>query len=334
MIKKFLIGSISFLIISSILYESVFIVHQIERGIILRFGKVLRKDGKPIIYEPGLHLKTPFIEKVKMLDSRIRTVDVQADRYLTRENKDLIVDSYLKWKVIDFSKYYVATGGGDVDQTETLLKRKFSDRLRSEFGRLNVKNIIMDSRGRMTIDVRDSLNHGTITDPSKGLMNQSNLFHESLEEKRRQIFERDVSSNSMAILGVKVVDVRIKRIELPSEVSEAIYQRMRAERESVARRHRSQGKEEALKIRAVSDKSVTEILAAAECESLRLKGEGDAIAAHLYAKAFDKDPEFYSFFRILKAYEKNFGKKRKNNLMILGTSSSFFRYIRSSNIKN
>ncbi|KIE63823.1 HflC protein [Candidatus Riesia pediculischaeffi PTSU] len=181
----------------------------------------------------------------------------------------------------------------------------------------------MDSRGRMTVDVRDSLNYGTIAmrDFSNGFMYESN-----------QVLNNDVNSNSMAFLGVKVVDVRIKRIELPSEVSEAIYQRMRAERESVARRHRSQGKEEALKIRAVSDKSVAEILASAEYSSLKIRGEGDAIATRLYSQAFNKDPEFYSFFRSLKAYEKSFIQRQQKNLLVFGMNSNFFRYMRSSNV--
>ena len=145
-----------------VLYMSVFVVKEGERGITLRFGKVLRDDdNKPLVYEPGLHFKIPFIETVKMLDARIQTMDNQADRFVTKEKKDLIVDSYIKWRISDFSRYYLATGGGDISQAEVLLKRKFSDRLRSEIGRLDVKDIVTDSRGRLTLEVRDALNSGS-----------------------------------------------------------------------------------------------------------------------------------------------------------------------------
>ena len=142
------------IIVLVVLYMSVFVVKEGERGITLRFGKVLRDDdNKPLVYEPGLHFKIPFIETVKMLDARIQTMDNQADRFVTKEKKDLIVDSYIKWRISDFSRYYLATGGGDISQAEVLLKRKFSDRLRSEIGRLDVKDIVTDSRGRLTLEV-------------------------------------------------------------------------------------------------------------------------------------------------------------------------------------
>ncbi|SPP32040.1 Modulator of FtsH protease HflC [Arsenophonus endosymbiont of Aleurodicus floccissimus] len=313
-----------------VLYMSIFTVQQTERGIILRFGKVVRdNDNKPIIYEPGLHFKIPFIETVKMLDARIQTLDVQADRYLTRENKDLMVDSYLKWRITDFSRYYVATGGGNPYQAETLLKRKFSDRLRSEFGRLNVKDIITDSRGRLTVDVRDTLNKGSgsdteaTKDADQAIASAAARFDKEIKGNSSV-----VNPNSMAALGIQVVDVRIKRIELPSEVSEAIYQRMRAEREAVARQHRSQGQEEAVKIRAAADKTVTETLAEAERTALKLHGEGDAMATKLFADAFNQDPNFYAFIRSLRAYEKSFSKNG-DDVMILSPDTDFFRYMRA-----
>lgn len=312
-----------------VLYMSIFTVQQTERGIILRFGKVVRdSDNKPIIYEPGLHLKIPFIETVKMLDARIQTLDVQADRYLTRENKDLMVDSYLKWRITHFSRYYVATGGGNPYQAETLLKRKFSDRLRSEFGRLNVKDIITDSRGRLTVDVRDALNKGSDTEVTKDA-------DQAIASAAAARFDQEikgnssvVNPNSIAALGIQVVDVRIKRIELPSEVSEAIYQRMRAEREAVALQHRSQGQEEAVKIRAAADKTVTETLAEAERTALKLHGEGDAMATKLFADAFNQDPDFYAFIRSLRAYEKSFSKNG-DDVMVLSPDTDFFRYMRA-----
>lgn len=139
------------IIVLVVLYTSIFVVKEGERGIKFQFSSVVRDaDKKPLIYEPGLHFKVPFIQSVKMLDARIQTMDNQADRFVTKEKKDLIVDSYIKWRISDFSRYFLATGGGDISQAEVLLKRKFSDRLRSEIGRLDVKDIVTDSRGRLT----------------------------------------------------------------------------------------------------------------------------------------------------------------------------------------
>ncbi|MEQ5185660.1 protease modulator HflC [Providencia zhijiangensis] len=312
----------------AVAYASIFIVPQTERGIVLRFGKVLRdSENKPIVYEPGLHFKVPFIETVKMLDARIQTLEIQADRYLTSENKDLMVDSYLKWRVTDFSRYYVATGGGNPFQAETLLKRKFSDRLRSEFGRLSVKDIITDSRGRLTVDVRDALNKGTATDEATKDADAAIADAAARVEKETNLKPLVVNANSMAALGIEVVDVRIKRIELPNEVSEAIYARMRAEREAVARQHRSQGQEEATKIRAVADKTVTETLAESERTALTLRGEGDAMATKLFADAFNQDPEFYAFIRSLRAYEQSF--KSGDDVMVLSPDTDFFRFMKA-----
>ncbi|GAA0340449.1 protease modulator HflC [Morganella psychrotolerans] len=319
------------ILVLGVLYASVFAVQQTERGIVLRFGKVLRdSDNKPIVYEPGLHLKVPFIETVKMLPARIQTLDIQADRFLTNENKDLIVDSYLKWRISDFSLYYLATNSGNINQAENLLKRKFSDRLRSEFGRLSVKEIVTDSRGTLTTEVKNALNEGSsgndpkATDADNAIADAAARVQE--ETKGAQLLV--VNPNSMAALGIEVVDVRIKQINLPAEVSEAIFQRMRAEREAVARRHRSQGLEEAMKIRAIADKTRTEMLAESERQSLTLRGAGDAEAAKLFADAFSQDPDFYAFIRSLRAYEQSF-KSGGNDIMVLSPDTDFFRYMKA-----
>ncbi|KMJ46076.1 protease modulator HflC [Xenorhabdus khoisanae] len=306
------------------LYSSIFIVYEGQRGIVLRFGKVMRDaENKPVVYQPGPHFKIPFIETVKTLDARIQTMDIKADRFLTSENKDLIVDSYLKWRINDFSRYYLATGNGEISQAELLLKRKFSDRLRSEIGRLDVRGIVTDSRGRLTTDVRDALNLGTSDADTADNEIASAAARVEKETKGKQPI---LNPNSMAALGIEVVDVRIKQINLPDEVSDAIYQRMRAEREAVARRHRSQGLEEAEKIRAAADKTATEIKAAAKSEALVLRGEGDAEATKLFADSFSKDPEFYAFIRSLRAYENSF--KNDGNIMVLSPDNDFFRYMK------
>lgn len=256
------------IVVLVVLYASLFVVQEGQRGIVLRFGKVLRDDeNKPLVFAPGLHFKIPFLESVKTLDARIQTMDNQADRFVTKEKKDLIVDSYIKWRISDFSRYYLATGGGDVSQAEVLLKRKFSDRLRSEMGRLDVKDIVTDSRGRLTTDVRDALNTGSAgrDDEVQTPAADDAIAHAAARVAREtKTDEPSINPNSMAALGIEVVDVRIKQINLPTEVSDAIYNRMRAEREAVARSQRSQGQEEAEKLRAQADYQVTRTLAEAQ----------------------------------------------------------------------
>ncbi|WP_029686545.1 protease modulator HflC [Tatumella saanichensis] len=313
------------------LFSSVFTVPEGQRGIMVRFGKVLRdSDNKPKVYGPGLHFKVPFFETVKTLDARIQTMDNQADRFVTKEKKDLIVDSYIKWRISDFSRYYLATGGGDMSQAELLLRRKFSDRLRSEIGRLDVKDIVTDSRGRLTTDVRDALNTGSAgsdDDVQTPAADNAIASAAARVEQETQGKVAAVNPNSMAALGIDVVDVRIKQINLPAEVSDAIYNRMRAERESVARSQRSQGQEEAEKIRAQADYQVTATLAEAQREALIIRGQGDAQAAKLFADAFSQDPDFYAFMRSLTAYENSF--KGNRDVIVMSPDSDFLKYMKS-----
>ncbi len=321
-----------FIIVATLLlalYASLFVVPEGTRGIVLRFGKVLRDDdGKPLVYVPGIHVKLPLIESVKKLDARIQTMDNQADRFITKEKKDLIVDSYLKWRISDFSRYYLATGGGEISQAEVLLKRKFSDRLRSEIGRLDVRDIVTDSRGKLTTDVRNALNTGTKEDEITTTAADSDIASAAARiEQEIKSKNGAVNPNSMAALGIAVEDVRIKQINLPAEVSDAIFQRMRAEREAVARRHRSQGQEEAEKLRATADYEVTRTLAEAEREARITRGMGDAEAARLFAEAFSQDPDFYAFIRSLRAYEKSFNNGQ--DMMVLSPDSDFFRHMRA-----
>lgn len=319
------------IVVLVVLYASLFVVQEGQRGIVLRFGKVLRDDeNKPQVFEPGLHFKIPFLETVKNLDARIQTMDNQADRFVTKEKKDLIVDSYIKWRISDFSRYYLATGGGDVSQAEVLLKRKFSDRLRSEMGRLDVKDIVTDSRGRLTTDVRDALNTGSAgrdDDVQTPAADDAIASVAARVERETTSNEPAINPNSMAALGIQVVDVRIKQINLPAEVSDAIYNRMRAEREAVARSQRSQGQEEAEKLRAGADYEVTRTLAEAQRQALITRGEGDADAAKLFADAFSQDPDFYAFLRSLRAYENSF--QSNQDIMVMSPDSDFFRFMKS-----
>ncbi|PVX31664.1 protease FtsH subunit HflC [Pasteurella langaaensis DSM 22999] len=291
--RKFLTPII--IVLALVIYSSVVVVQEGSRGIMMRFGKVQRDaDNKVEVYEPGLHFKLPIIDSLKLLDARIQTLDGKADRFVTVEKKDLLVDSYVKWKISDFGRFYTATGGGDKTLAANLLQRKVSDRLRSEIGTRTIKDIVSGTRGELMAGAKKSLNSG---------------------------------EDSTAELGIEVVDVRIKQINLPDEVSSSIYQRMRAERDAVAREHRSQGKEKAAFIQAEVDRKVTLITANANKAAQQLRGEGDATAAKLYSTAFGQEPEFYSFIRSLKAYETSFASSE--NMMLLKPDSDFFRFMQT-----
>ena len=288
--KKIVIGvAIAALLVGS---SSVFVVDEGMAGIAVQFGKVKRDgdSGQPVVYQPGLHFKVPLIDQVRKMDARIQTLEGQADRFVTSEKKDLIIDSYVKWKIEDFSKYYLATGGGNKIQAEDLLKRKINNGLRSEIGNRTIKDIVSGER--------------------------STVMEDALMKMARS-----------SELGIKVVDVRIKQINLPVEVSSSIYQRMRAERTAVAREHRSQGREQAEILRADIDRKVTVMIADAESNARQLRGEGDAEAARIYADSYKKDPEFFSFVRSMEAYRKSFAGG--NDLMVLKPDSEFFRYLKS-----
>lgn len=278
-------------VLVAVFLSSILVVNEGERAIVSRFGKILKDDGITRIYAPGLHIKIPMVDKIKYLDSRIQTMDGAADRFVTSEKKDLMVDSYVKWRIKDFEKYYLSTNGGIKANAESLLQRKINNDLRTEFGRRTIKEIVSGSRDELQQDA---------------LRNAS----ESAED-----------------LGIEVVDVRVKQINLPANVSASIYQRMRAERTAVAKEHRAQGMEQSEIIKANTDASVTILLAEAQRKALEVRGEGDATAAKVYADAFSQDPEFYSFLRSLEAYKVSF--EGGSNVMVLEPDSDFFKYMKS-----
>ena len=278
-------------VLVAVFLSSILVVNEGERAIVSRFGKILKDDGITRIYAPGLHIKIPMVDKIKYLDSRIQTMDGAADRFVTSEKKDLMVDSYVKWRIKDFEKYYLSTNGGIKANAESLLQRKINNDLRTEFGRRTIKEIVSGSRDELQQDA---------------LRNAS----ESAED-----------------LGIEVVDVRVKQINLPANVSASIYQRMRAERTAVAKEHRAQGMEQSEIIKANTDASVTILLAEAQRKALEVRGEGDATAAKIYADAFSQDPEFYSFLRSLEAYKISF--QGGSNVMVLEPDSDFFKYMKS-----
>ncbi|UXI01078.1 protease modulator HflC [Photobacterium sp. TY1-4] len=310
------------------LLMSMFVVKEGERGIVVRFGRIL-KDNNEIarIYEPGLHFKVPVFDRVRMLDARIQTMDDQADRFVTSEKKDVIIDTYLKWRIKDFGQYYLTTGGGNVSTAEALLKRKVVDSLRSEIGSREIKQIVSGPDSDALGSVSDELADAPATEIVAEVAPRKEI-----EGQRDQIMANvlaDTKISAMKDLGVEVVDFRMKKINLPDEISESIYRRMRAERESVARKHRSQGREKAEVIRAQSELEVAKILSEADREARTVRGTADAKTAEIYAAAFNKDPEFYNFLRSLKAYENSF--KSKNDVLVVDPNSDFFKYMKEAN---
>ena len=287
MIKNLAIAILVLVVV--LMSGALFVVKEGERAIVIQFGKVQRDDatGDTKVFTPGLHFKLPFIDSVKHLDARVQTLDDSPDRFVTSEKKDLIVDSYVKWRIDDFARYYLSTGGN---------KLQVNNGLRSEFGTRTIGQIVSGER--------------------------SALMNQAMEQ----------AATSSDALGIEIVDVRVKQINLPTEVSNSIFQRMRAERDAVAREHRSEGQEQAEVIRANIDAKVTVMLADAERNARQLRGEGDALAAQIYADAYSKNAEFYSFLRSMDAYKASFDSKQ--DVMVIGPDSDFFRYMNGSKGKN
>lgn len=241
-------------------------------------------------FTPGIHIKMPVIQTVERFDKRLQTLDAKPEQFITIEKKFVVVDSFIKWRIDDTAQYYRSTRG-DLMTTSRLLGERINAALRDEFGRRTITEVVSGERG------------------------------EIMEELTRQADE------GASDLGVEIVDVRIKRIDFPPEISNRVYERMRTERERVARELRAQGAEAAERIRADADRQKTEIIATAYREAEELRGKGDAQAAGIYARAFSTDSEFYSFWRSLKAYRKIYSQG--SSLMVLDPGSPFFRYFRN-----
>ena len=237
--------------------------------------------------KPGLHWKVPLIYNVRKFDGRILTMDAEPERFLTAEKKNVMVDAYVKWRINDVSRYYTAMGG-DEARTNLRLSQIIKDELRGQFGRRTIQEVVSGERSQ----IMDILTVNT--------------------NKQAEGF------------GINVVDVRIKRIDLPKEVSDSVYRRMVAERARVAKDLRSRGAEAAERIRADADRQRTVTLAEAYGEAERTRGEGDGKAAEIYSEAFQKNPEFYSFYRSMNAYRESF--KDGNDVLVLQPDSGFFKY--------
>jgi membrane protease subunit HflC len=288
--KKITYVAIVLLVAIFMLAASTFTVDQREHAIVFRLGEIVS-----IKKEPGLYFKTPLIENVRFFDNRILTLNVQeADRFITSEKKNVLVDSFIKWKIIDPAKYYVSVKG-DETQAERRISQTVNDGLRAEFGKRTIHDVVSGERTEIM---------------------------QILTERA----DRDLRS-----LGIQILDVRLRRVDLPKEVSESVYQRMDAERKSVANELRSQGFAASEKIRADAEKQRDIIIAEAYKEAQKLKGDGDAKAAEIYANAYAKNPEFYAFYRSVEAYKNSF--KDKSDVMVLDSTSDFLKYLRSSKKK-
>jgi len=270
--------------------SSLFIVDQRQKAIVFQLGEVV--DVKE---DPGLYLKIPMVQNVRFFDSRILTMDAEEpDRYITSEKKNVLVDLFVKWRIIDVKQYYISVRG-DEEMAKVRLAQTVNASLRDEFGTRTVHEVISGQRDQIM-----------------------------------DVMRRKADADARKI-GVEVVDVRLKRVDLPAEVSESVYRRMEAERTRVANELRSTGAAESEKIRADADRQREVILAKAYRNAQETRGQGDAKAAEIYAEAFQRNPEFYSFYRSLEAYKKSF--RNKGDMMVLEPTSEFFKYLKDSGQK-
>ena len=264
--------------------SSIYVVHETERAILLRFGAVSKAD-----VEPGLHFKLPVAEDVKKADGRVLTLDSPAETYFTLEKKPLIVDSFVKWRITNVSDYYRATSF-DERRGERVLQERVNEGLRNQISRRDMHEVVSGERDQLMQELLTDLN--TVMGDA---------------------------------LGIEVVDVRVKKIDLPQDVSTSVYDRMNSEREIEARQYRAQGEEKALGIRADAERQTVVIEAEAYREAEQTRGDGDARSANIYASAYNKDPSFYEFYRSINAYATVFGEK--SDMLVLDPSSEFFKYL-------
>jgi len=281
--KLFALLGVILLVVVTV-HSTFYAVDEREKVIVVRFGQVLRYDEGP-----GLHVKAPFLDDVRFFDSRILTLDAEPQQFLTSEKKYVVVDSFVKWKIVDALKYYVTVGGQESEALRRL-EQVINSNLRDEFGKRTVHDVISTDR-RKIMDI---------------------LTANADKEARK--------------FGIEVVDARIQRVDLPEEVSQSVFQRMKAERLRIANELRAQGAEAAEKIRADAERQRQVLLADAYRQAQNIRGEGDAKATALYASSYGRAPDFFSFYRSLNAYKESFNKK--DDIMIVDPSSDFFKYMK------
>ncbi|MBC9249189.1 HflC protein [Pseudomonas alcaligenes] len=287
MSNKSLFALIGAVVLAVLVWNSLYIVTQTEKAVLLQFGKIQVAD-----VQPGLHVKIPGVNQVRKFDARLLTLESPIQRILTKEKKAVMVDAYAKWRVADAERFYTATSGLKQIADDRLSQRLVSA-LSNQFGTRSLNEVVSGERDALMAAITKSLN--------------------GMAQKE---------------LGIEVVDVRVKAIDLPKEVYRSVFDRMSSEREREAREHRSKGKELAEGIRADADRQKRVILAEAYREAEEVRGDGDAKAAAIYAKAYGQDAEFYAFYRSLGAYRDSFSSK--NDVLVLDPQSEFFRYLQQS----
>ena len=273
-------------ILGVIVYLSTFIVHERELAIKFQLGEIVESE-----YEPGIYLQYPLINNVRKFDSRILTMDTPSERFLTVEKKNVIVNSFVKWRIVDPKVFYTSTGGDPI-QAIARMSSIINNELKGKIASKSMREVISGERATIMQEVTDKA----------GVKIQD--------------------------LGIELIDVRVKKVELPEEVSANVYRRMATERLTVAKEFRSRGEEQAKQIRANADRQREEILAEAYRKSEEIRGEGDALAAKTYADSYNQDKEFYSFYRSLKAYDASFGNNQ--DIILLSPDSDFFKYFKDS----
>ena len=278
--------SVGFLFILLVIVgNTLFVVKETERAVMLRFGQLVNAD-----IEPGLHFKIPWVNTVRKFDARIQTEDATPERFLTLEQKALEVDSYAKWRIVDVDQFYVSTRG-NVSTAGNLLAQRINDGLRDQIGARTLIEVVAGERDQLMLDLTAELNEPTASD-----------------------------------IGIEVIDVRVKRIDLPDDVRSSVYERMITERNREAQEIRSRGDELAIGIRADADRQVVIYEAEAYRDAEQIRGEGDANATAIYADAFSKDEEFYAFTRSLNAYRETFSSK--SDVLLLDPDSDYFKYLK------
>jgi membrane protease subunit HflC len=279
-------GFILLAVVAAVVYMSTFIVHERELAIKFRLGEIVEAD-----YPPGIYAQIPIINNVKKFDSRILTMDTPSERFLTAEKKNVIVNSFAKWRIDDPKTFYTATGG-DQRQAIARMASIINNELKGKIASKTMREVISGERATIMQEVTDK------------------------------------AGVKIKDLGIKLIDVRVKKVELPENVSNNVYRRMATERQTVAKEFRSRGEEQAKKIRANADRQREEILAEAYRKSEQIRGEGDALAAKTYADSYNQDREFYSFTRSLKAYETSFGNDQ--DIILLSPDSDFYKFFKDS----
>lgn len=289
--KTPIIGFLALLVIIAV-SSSLFIVKEQHKGFVLRFSQVLKdSDGNPKVYDPGVHVKIPFVDRIQMIDARIQTFDGKADRITTADKTDLIVDTYVKWRVSDYAQFYLRTQGS-IERANGFVDRFVDASTRAQFGTRNIEQLIYKDRDAIIKDIK-----------------------------------KEVASKTPE-MGIEVVDIQVKKVNYPDEIRGKVFQEMISERAEFASANRAEGSKEAEKIRAQTDSDRKIILAKADRTAREIRGQADAEAAKIYAETYNKNPEFYAFLRSLDAYRASF--KNSDDVLVIKPDSEFFKYFKDA----